>query len=88
MPQGIVNREIGSVIADESSPSFDTFRFKANANEYVYPGTLVGTSVDENKFLIGRVPVSLEKFFWCACQKNDATQMTRTMQVKLMVVGY
>jgi len=60
MPQEIVNREIGSVIADESSPSFDTFRFKANANEYVYPGTLVGTSVGGNKFLIGRVSGSLE----------------------------
>jgi len=60
MPQEIVLREIGSVIADESSPSFDTFRFKANANEYVYPGTLVGTSVDVDKFLIGRVSGSLE----------------------------
>lgn len=60
MPQKIIHREIGSVIADESSPSFDTFRFKANANEYVYPGTLVATSVDDSKFLIGRVSGSLE----------------------------
>ncbi|MFZ1082507.1 MAG: DUF87 domain-containing protein, partial [Candidatus Kryptoniota bacterium] len=60
MPNEIVQREIGSVIADESSPSFDMFRFKANANEYVYPGTLVATSVGENKFLIGRISGSLE----------------------------
>ncbi|GJQ22178.1 MAG: hypothetical protein HBSIN02_25330 [Bacteroidia bacterium] len=60
MPIEIVHREIGSVIADESSPSFDTFRFKANANEYVYPGTLVGAFVEQSKFLIGRISASLE----------------------------
>ena len=41
-------RDIGSVIADDVSPSFDVFRFKALANEYVYPGTLVGSSIDKN----------------------------------------
>jgi len=53
-------KEIGSVVADEVSPSFDVFRFKANANEYVYPGTLVGTYVNKNKFLIGRISDSIE----------------------------
>jgi DNA helicase HerA-like ATPase len=53
-------KEIGSVIADEASPSFDVFRFKANADEYVYPGTLVGTFVNQNKFLIGRISNSIE----------------------------
>jgi len=33
-------RNIGSVVADDVSPSFDVFRFKANANEYVYPGMI------------------------------------------------
>lgn len=56
----ISNKEIGSVIADDASPSFDLFRFKANANEYVYPGTLVGTYVSENRFLIGRIAASIE----------------------------
>ncbi|HIE14099.1 TPA: hypothetical protein EYP70_02390 [Candidatus Bathyarchaeota archaeon] len=56
----IMGREIGSVIADEVSPSFDTFRFKALANEYVYPGTLVATKIDERTFLIGRISGSLE----------------------------
>jgi len=53
-------RDIGSVIADEVSPSFDVFRFKANANEYVYPGTLVGTTINSRAFLIGRISGSIE----------------------------
>lgn len=53
-------RDIGSVIADDVSPSFNVFRFKALAKEYVYPGTLVGAALDENKFLIGRVSASIE----------------------------
>jgi len=53
-------RDIGSVIADDVSPSFDVFRFKANANEYVYPGTLVGTTINDRSFLIGRISTSIE----------------------------
>lgn len=53
-------RDIGSVIADDVSPSFDVFRFKALANEHVYPGTLVGSSIDKNRFLIGRISSSIE----------------------------
>ena len=60
MDSEISTREIGSVIADEVSPSFDVFRFKANANEYVYPGTLVGTTINDYAFLIGRVSASIE----------------------------
>jgi hypothetical protein len=56
----ITLREIGSVIADNVSPSFDVSRFKANANEYVYPGSLVGTSISDNRFLIGRISKSIE----------------------------
>lgn len=56
----ISQRDVGSVIADDVSPSFDVFRFKANANEYVYPGTLVGTHISNQKFLIGRVSSSIE----------------------------
>ena len=48
-------REIGNVIADDVSPSFDVFRFKALAEEYVFPGTLVGTWISDNQFLIGRI---------------------------------
>ncbi|MEW6687157.1 MAG: hypothetical protein AB1393_13300 [Candidatus Edwardsbacteria bacterium] len=44
-------RDIGSVIADDVSPSFDVFRFKALAKEYVYHGTLVGAVIDNNRFL-------------------------------------
>ena len=53
-------REIGDVIADDRSPSFDLFRFKALASEYVFPGTLVATWVAKNQFLIGRISASLE----------------------------
>jgi len=56
----IKQRDVGSVIADDVSPSFDVFRFKANANEYVYPGTLVGTYIADKKFLIGRISASIE----------------------------
>ena len=55
-----VYKEIGSVIADDVSPSFDVFRFKANANEYVHPGTLAGTTISETKFLLGRISGSIE----------------------------
>lgn len=53
-------RDIGSVIADDVSPSFDVFRFKALAKEYVYPGTLVGAALADNKFLVGRISASIE----------------------------
>jgi hypothetical protein len=60
MDSNIVARQIGSVIADDVSPSFDVFRFKANANEYVFPGTLVATWVNKASFLIGRISASIE----------------------------
>jgi DNA helicase HerA-like ATPase len=60
MEDPIKQRDVGSVVADDASPSFDVFRFKANANEYVYPGALVGTYIDADKFLLGRVSASIE----------------------------
>jgi DNA helicase HerA-like ATPase len=60
MEDTVKSRDIGSVIADDVSPSFDVFRFKANANEYVYPGTLVGATISDRAFLIGRVSASIE----------------------------
>jgi len=53
-------RDIGSVIADDVSPSFDVFRFKALANEYVHPGSLVAATVDDRTFILGRVSGSIE----------------------------
>lgn len=53
-------REIGDVVADEASPSFDLFRFKALASEYVFPGTLVGTWISKTQFLVGRISASIE----------------------------
>src|SRR5579884_101964 len=59
-PLEIRARTIGTVTADEASPSFDVFRFKALANEYVYPGTIVGAAIAAAKFLIGRVSSAIE----------------------------
>lgn len=56
----IVLKTIGTVIADDNSPSFDIFRFKALPSEYVFPGMLIGAFVEDNKFLIGRISSSLE----------------------------
>ena len=58
--QDIELREIGTVIADDVSPSFDVFRFKALANEYVHPGSLVGAIINEKTFVLGRISDSLE----------------------------
>ena len=55
-----VLKDIGSVISDDNSPTFDIFRFKALPSEYVFPGSLVAAFVDNNKFLIGRVSSSHE----------------------------
>src|SRR5690242_9467334 len=60
MKASIISRKIGSVIADDDSPSFDIFKFKALAKEYVYPGTIVGALLNGEKFLIARVSSSLE----------------------------
>lgn len=53
-------RDVGSVIADDVSPSFDVFRFKALANEYVHPGALVGAVINERTFVLGRISGSIE----------------------------
>jgi DNA helicase HerA-like ATPase len=53
-------KNIGTVIADDVSPSFDVFRFKALANEYVHPGSIVGAKIDDQRFLLGRVSGSIE----------------------------
>lgn len=52
--------EIGSVTSDDSSPTFSLFRFKANSAQYVFPGTLIGTHVSDESFLIGRISSALE----------------------------
>lgn len=56
----VMIREIGTVVTDDSSPSFELFRFKARAGEYVHPGMLVGASINEKTFLLGRIAGSLE----------------------------
>jgi len=53
-------KDVGTVISDEVSPSFDTFKFEAYAEEFLSPGALVGTMPADKKFLIGRVTAGLE----------------------------
>lgn len=53
-------RDIGTVVADGTSPSFDVFRFKARAGEYVHPGMLVAATIEENTFILGRISGSIE----------------------------
>lgn len=51
---------VGQVISDENSPTFDLFKFRANSNIFVYPGSIVATNIDGGSFLIGRVINSYE----------------------------
>jgi len=60
MGEFLKQKSIGTVAADEVSPSFDTFKFEAFAREYVSPGALVATTLTDTKFLIGRVSAGLE----------------------------
>ncbi len=48
-------RDVGEIIVSGDTPSFDSFTFCAIEGEYVSPGALVATMVDESKFLVGRV---------------------------------
>jgi DNA helicase HerA-like ATPase len=54
------NSVVGTIVSDEISPSFGVFRFKAKHDKYVTPGSLVGTVVSADIFLIGRVTGSHE----------------------------
>ena len=51
---------LGTITSDESTPTFDKFRFKAKPEKYVSPGTLIATKLSKNKYLIGRVSSSYE----------------------------
>lgn len=60
MQDFLKQKDIGTIISDDVSPSFDVFKFEAFAGEYISPGALVGTRLTESKFLIGRVSAGLE----------------------------
>jgi len=51
---------VGTVISDETSPSFGIFRFKAKHGKYVTPGSLLATPVSKGIFVVGRVTSSYE----------------------------
>ena len=56
----VEKNNVGTVISDDVSPSFEIFRFKAKPSRYVTPGTLVATPVRDSIFLVGRVTSSHE----------------------------
>lgn len=60
MSDSLKKKSIGTVIADDVSPSFDTFKFDAFAGEYVSPGALVASRISDAKFLVDRVSGGLE----------------------------
>lgn len=53
-------QEIGEIVSDESTPSFERFRFKAFHDKFVSPGTVVAVAVKKNTLLVGRVTSSHE----------------------------
>ena len=52
--------EIGEISSDDSTPSFEKFRFKAFHNKSVSPGSLVAVQIGKGRLLLGRVEASHE----------------------------
>jgi len=52
--------DIGTVISDEETPTFDTFRFRPIPEATVAPGEFVSVKIADNKYIIGRITNSLE----------------------------
>jgi hypothetical protein len=52
--------EVGEIAADEMTPSFEQFRFKAYHDKSAPPGTMVAVKITSNRFLLGRVSASHE----------------------------
>ncbi len=52
--------EIGEIVSDESSPTFEIFRFKAFHDKSSSPGTILAVEITPSRFVIGRVSGSHE----------------------------
>ena len=69
MPEGSVDvvltipedEEIGEIVSDESSPSFEIFKFKAFHDKFVSPGTVVAVKIKNDNLLVGRIISSHEQ---------------------------
>jgi len=46
---------IGEIISDDSTPTFKKFNFKAYADKYLSPLTMIAVKVGKNEFLLGRI---------------------------------
>jgi len=54
------NEEIGEIISDDATPSFEVFRFKAFHDKFVSPGTVVAATIKRDNLLVGRIIASHE----------------------------
>ena len=56
----IEEEEVGELISDDGTPSFQTFRFKAFSNKFFSPASIVAVKVNEHDFLVGQITISHE----------------------------
>lgn len=54
------NEEVGEIISDNETPSFQKFKFKAYSDKFFSPGSIVAIKIDDKKYLIGRITYSHE----------------------------
>jgi len=65
--------EIGEIISDESTPSFDTFKFNPYHDKYLSPGTIISVKVNTDSFLLGRIS---------KCYENNPHQSAEHVSLK------
>ena len=56
----VENGEVGEVISDGETPTFQKFRFKAYTNKFFSPASIIALRTNDNEFIIGRVTLSHE----------------------------
>lgn len=54
------NEEVGELISDGETPSFQKFRFKAFSNKFFSPASIVAVKVNDHDFLVGQITTSHE----------------------------
>src|SRR3989344_3948303 len=55
-----IYEEIGEIISDSATPTFEVFTFKAFHNKFPSPGSIVSIEYTKNKFILGRISNSHE----------------------------
>ena len=54
------NEEVGELISDGETPSFQKFRFKAFTNKYLSPASMVAVKLNAENYLLGMIVTSHE----------------------------